>query len=48
MIAIWTWQIKIFEIQAMKTAILFLNGVNIARSYQSHDQGLHHMSYCQI
>jgi hypothetical protein len=48
MIAIWTWQIKIFEIQAMKAEILILNGINIARSYQSHYQELHHMSYCQL
>jgi len=28
----------LFEIQAMKAAILFFDGVNIARSYLSHDQ----------
>jgi hypothetical protein len=28
----------LFEIQAMKAAILFLDGVNIAGSYLSHDQ----------
>jgi hypothetical protein len=37
-IVIWTWQIVLFEIQAMKAAIFFLDGVNIARSYLSHDQ----------
>jgi len=28
----------LFEIQAMKADIFFLDGVNIARSYLSHDQ----------
>jgi hypothetical protein len=32
-----TSHIVTFEIQAMKTAILALNGVNIALSYLSHD-----------
>ena len=36
MIVIWTWQIMLFEIQAMKVDILSLDGVNIARSYLSH------------
>jgi hypothetical protein len=38
MIVIWTWQIMLFEIQAMKAAISYLDGVRIARSYLSHDQ----------
>jgi hypothetical protein len=28
----------LFEIKAMKVAIFFLDGVNIARSYLSYDQ----------
>ena len=36
MIAIWTWQIALFEIQVMKAANL--DEVNIARSYLAHDQ----------
>jgi hypothetical protein len=28
----------LFVIQAMKVAILFLDGVNIGKSYLSHDQ----------
>ena len=37
MISICTRQIVLFEIPAMKALILFLDGVNIARSYLSHD-----------
>ena len=29
---------RLFEFQMMNVAILFLDGVNIARSYLSHDQ----------
>jgi len=38
MMAIWACQIGLFEIQAMKVAISSLDGVNIDRSYISHDQ----------
>ena len=39
-----TCQIMLFEIQAIKAIIFFLDSINIARSYLSLDQQNHHRS----
>jgi hypothetical protein len=37
-------QIMLFEIQAIKATIFFLDSINIARSYSSLDKKKHHRS----